>query len=250
MEGAETAATKPQAGLYRKPAPVDRDRHKDMRVQPIAHFGFAGGLQTVPVTASEFKEVQKEYPLVFARNAGGRALPAALLGLRRGENLFVQSSGQWNARYIPAFIRRYPFIFADSGANQFALCVDEQYEGLGQDVGERLFEDGNQSAYLKGIVEFMGAYQGDFQFTEQFCKRLEDLGLLTQMSAKAEMRTGQKFLVQNFMVADEAKLRNIDSVSIGRMFQSGELGLIYAHLMSLSNLARLIDLLAARGSPA
>lgn len=245
----KTAATARSVhSLYRKPVVVDRHKHASLRVAPVQLFDFAAGVQALPVTVSEFKEVQKEYPLVFARGQDKKLLPLALLGLRKNENLYVAGSGAWDARYVPAYIRRYPFIFSEGGEDRLTLCVDEAYKGLGTDAGEALFEEGQESPYLKRMLEFMTAYQNDFRLTGEFCKHLDDLGVLVQMSAMAEMKSGEKYVVNNFLMIDEGKLRAIDSVSVGRLFQSGELSPIYAHLMSLSNLGRLIDRLAARSN--
>lgn len=244
MEASPKSA--PTNPLYRRPVPVDREKHKNTRIAPLAVFDFAAGIQSVPVTLGEFGEAHKEYPIVFLRTPQAKVLPAALLGLRRNENLYVNASGAWEARYVPAFVRRYPFIFADAGNDRLTLCFDELYVGVDADTGERLFVGGVETPYLKRMLEFMSACQSDFRATEQFCKHIDELEVLTQMSAAAEMKSGEKYVIENFLVVDEAKLRGIDSVSVGRMFQSGELAFVYAHLMSLSNLGKLIDLLAAR----
>ena len=43
------------------------------------------------------------------------------------KNLFVDESGQWTARYTPAFIRFYPFVPAISQEQdeQMTVCIDE-----------------------------------------------------------------------------------------------------------------------------
>lgn len=248
MSDPSAAAAKSLHSLYRRPVVLDRAKHGASRVAPVRRFEFAAGVQALPVTVSEFKEVQKEYPLVFARAADKKLVPVALTGLRKNENLYVAAGGAWDARYVPAYIRRYPFIFSEAGNDSLTLCMDEAYEGLDSGDGDLLFEDGRESPYLKGILEFMGAYQNDFRLTGEFCKHLDDLGVLVQMSATAEMKTGEKYVINNFLMVDEARLRAIDSVSVGRLFQSGEMALIHAHLMSLSNLGRLIDRLAARSA--
>jgi putative ABC transport system permease protein len=39
-------------------------------------------------------------------------MPLALLGANDNENLFFDESNKWKADYIPAFVRRYPFVFS------------------------------------------------------------------------------------------------------------------------------------------
>ncbi len=48
-------------------------------------------------------------------------MPAVLLGIRDQENLYVDDNGAWNAKYIPAFVRRYPFVFSSQDKNTFNL---------------------------------------------------------------------------------------------------------------------------------
>lgn len=232
--------------LYRRPVALDREKHKNLRIAQTTDFRFAAALQTIPLTVSEFREAQKEYPIVFARAGEKQVMPVGVLGLRRDENLYVKADGTWDARYLPAYVRRYPFIFGESGNERLTLLFDEAWEGIGTERGQPLFENGAETQFMKNIVEFMQAFQNDFKMTEQFCKNIDEMGLLTTMQATAEMSTGQRFVIQNFLTVDENKLRSIDSTNLGRLFQTGELALVYAHLLSISNLSRLINLLGAR----
>jgi hypothetical protein len=40
--------------------------------------------------------------------------PIAILGLKTDQNSYLDSEGRWKARYLPAFVRRYPFVFSQS----------------------------------------------------------------------------------------------------------------------------------------
>ena len=64
----------------------------------------------------EFARAAAVYPIVFVEDKTKDAFrPVTLLGLDAGENLFVSESGKWEASYIPAIIRRYPFALANTG---------------------------------------------------------------------------------------------------------------------------------------
>ena len=68
-------------------------------------------------------------------------MPAALLGIRDKENLYVGQNGNWNAKYVPAFIRRYPFVFSSTDGGRFTLCLDHEFDGVNRSgLGERLFD--------------------------------------------------------------------------------------------------------------
>jgi hypothetical protein len=81
-----------------------------------------------------------EYAIVFAQS-GEDVMPVVILGARQGENLYLKADDSWNAKYIPAFVRRYPFVFsAPDDGKTFTLCVDEAFQGLNfQGRGQALF---------------------------------------------------------------------------------------------------------------
>ena len=112
--------------FYQKPVPINKNDHKSKKIRGTDNnFKFAGKTNSVILAGVEFSEAAKEYPLVFAL-AGERIIPVALLGLRNEENLFLNEDGSWDARYIPAFVRRYPFVLAETGEpGQRVVCIDE-----------------------------------------------------------------------------------------------------------------------------
>jgi len=61
--------------------------------------------------AAEFVSALSDFPIVFAADEES-VIPVLLLGMRNSENVFIGPEGGWNGRYIPAFIRRYPFVLA------------------------------------------------------------------------------------------------------------------------------------------
>ena len=96
--------------IYEKAVPVSPQRHGDWSVKAGADFGFARHVNSVPLMAAEFPAAAAEYPVVFTGT--DNVMPAILLGAREKENLFVAEDGSWDGRYVPAFVRRYPFVFA------------------------------------------------------------------------------------------------------------------------------------------
>ena len=199
--------------------------------------------QTIPVLGIEFAEAAKEFPIVFVKNPTKDEIsPMVLLGLQKDENLFVNKEGGWNSRYVPAFVRRYPFILADAGGNQLVLCLDENFEGLNTEDGVALFDDGKETEYLKDLIQFVTSFHNDSIATGQFTASLKALDLLEEKSLKAELKDGREFTINGFYVVNEEKLRSLDSENAQQLFYKGELAWVYAHLISLSNLKRLVDL--------
>jgi hypothetical protein len=240
------------AVYYEKPVLLDRRRHQSLRVRSSASFAFARRANSVYLAGSEFNEAMKEYAIVFTRAGNGRLVPVAMLGLRTRENLFVDDKERWTARYIPAFVRRYPFVLAQlGGGEQMGVCIDEAYAGFNHESGEPLFDEkGANTPLLANALEFLERYQREFARTEAFCRRLEQAGLLREMNAQAKLKDGRSFTVNGLYVVDEPKLTALPDATALSLFRTGELHLVSMHLASLSNMQLLVDRMALRSAPA
>jgi SapC len=231
--------------FYEKPVLLNRESHKGKKIAPSISFTFAKKSNSLYMAGIEFIDACKEYPIVFTQLGTDKIVPVAMLGLREGENLFVSADGKWNASYVPAFVRRYPFVLSELPGQQMGVCIDEGYAGLNEQHGELLFDSkGNNTPFLQAALDFLNRYQVEYLRTDRFCQRLKDLGLLMEMNAKADLFDGSSFMINGLMVVDERRLLQLSDAQALEVFRSGELSWIYAHLVSLSNLNRLVDKLA------
>ncbi|MBF0342110.1 MAG: SapC family protein [Magnetococcales bacterium] len=236
--------------FYQKPVVLDKHRHKHLRLaRQQGEYRFASQTNSVVLNGSEMIEAAKEYPVFFVRHGQG-IVPVALLGLRDAENLFVTSEGVWEAKYIPAFVRRYPFVLASGNLETQALtvCIDEAFPGfVTQGEGQRLFDDqGEPTDWFKKAIRFLEEFQAQVRRTEVFVNRLHGLDLLVELTARADLVNGAQYAMQGLLVVDEKKLLELSKPQALELFRCGELGWVYAHLFSLSNMGRLVDLLARR----
>lgn len=221
--------------FYENVMPVSATRHKKMSVKTGANYRFAEKVNSVPLTAIEFGQAAFEYPIVFTGTAD-RVMPCAILGATATKNLFVKEDGTWGGKYVPAFVRRYPFVFAqDQSGKQLILHIDESFEGCNErDRGERLFDaDGNQTQYLKNVLAFLQDYQQRFNRTQLFCKRLVELDLLRPMEAQFNLPSGERQSLSGFQTVDREKLKAISNDDLGKMLRTDELECIFLHLASL-----------------
>lgn len=231
---------------YEKPVLLHRDTHRQRKVAPSQSFAFARKANSLFLAGAEFGEAAREYPIVFTR-AGGKVVPVAMLGLRARENLYVDDSGHWQAAYIPAFVRRYPFVLSELPGQQLGVCIDEAYPGLNDREGEPLFDAaGNNTPFLQNALDFLNRYQQEYVRTDVFCQRLTEMGLLMEMNARADLTDGRSFTVNGLMIVDEKKLLALPDAWALQLFRSGELHWVSMHLASLSNMQRLVDRLAER----
>lgn len=235
--------------FYRKPVPLNTDMHLNMRLAPAQDgLAFAEQTNSIPLAAVEFVDAAREYPIVFTGKEGGPYLPIVLVGIRHNENLLVAPDNRWDGRYIPAFVRRYPFVLAEKeGADDFNVYIDEAYAGFGSAEGERLFgDDGEQTPMLKQALEFLGNYQGEIVRTRLFVERLQALDLLVPRVLDVTGADDAPLVLQGFSVVDEKRLSALGDADLLALAREGYLALIYTHLGSLGNVARLSERLAAR----
>lgn len=228
--------------FYRKPVQLDTETHAGMTVSPSPHgYRFAADAQAVLLAGVEFFDAGRQFPIIFNTLPDGRILPLALLGLEQTENLFVDGAGNWLGHYIPAYIRRYPFITSDRKEGPVTICFDEAFDGFNLEGGAPLFIDGTPSPKLQEIQAFLLDYLQQLQRTEQLGAMLAQSGLLTQINAQASLNDGRSFALNGMLVVDEQKLTQLPDSDIVKLFRSGLLALIHAHLLSLRNLGGLID---------
>jgi hypothetical protein len=224
--------------LYERLVPIERDKHRDLRVSASPQgLSFARETNSVLMAVSELPLAALDFPCVFVQSADKGHTMVAMVGLRDKENLMVDASGQWaDACYVPAFVRRYPFMLAEQpGSDQMTLCIDEAFDGLGTTQGEALFDaQGQNTPYLSGLQDFMLSFHNDMLATAAFAQRVADLGLLDERSIDIQLKNGQHITLNGFKVVDEAKLRALNPDVVQELFSTGALGWIHAHLLSLN----------------
>ena len=230
-----------QLMIYEKAVPISSKRHADWSVVKSGGYEFAGEMTSVPLVAAEFSAAAGEYVMVFA--GADKVAPIAILGARDKQNLYLKDDGSWDAQYVPAFLRRYPFVFSGGkDENTFTLCIDEEYDGCNRDGrGERLFDEkGDKTKYGERVLDFVGKYQSHYQRTQQFCEKLKALNLLDPMQAEITSSQGDKQRLAGFMAVSRERLNALPAKKLSELAKSGELELIYLHLQSMRNLAAVL----------
>ena len=227
--------------FYETAVPVSVARHRDLSVDRVK-YEFAASVNSVPLTAVEIPRAAREYTIVFAGE--DEVTPIAVVGVEGNENVYVSEDGTWNADYVPAFVRRYPFVFALSeDGKQLTLCVDESWGGCNNEgKGERLFDEkGERTPYLTEMLSFLEKYQAHFNRTQAYCKKLKELDLLEPMKADFTLPDGTKKSLVGFKVVNRDKLKALAADKLSELAQSDELELTYNHLLSMNNFALMLN---------
>jgi len=233
-----TAPATQQPVFYNNPEALTAERHGDLRLKPNADFRFAKNANAVPITDVEFASASRFYPIVFSSDP---ILPLAIMGLQT-ENLFVDDEGQWAGLdyYIPAYVRRYPFIFIEHPGG-FILGLDRACERIveADQMGEPFFVDGKPSAFTKDALNFSAQFQDQHRLSRDFGAALAEQGLLIDREAKAVLADGRNFNVHGFKIVDPQKFLALPDALVADWHRKGWLSLVHFHLASLERFSDL-----------
>lgn len=234
--------------FYSKPEPLALELHKHLGVKRMdGPFGFAKAGHAVPLTVTEFSLAALTGPIIFV---GDDKTPLAVMGLNPNENLFLRDDGLFDAGvYIPAYIRRYPFVFAnDPNAQQSILCIDRNAEFIVEGGDMAFFNaDGTPTEYTQNCIEFCNNYEVERQRTINFVDMLKQLDLFEIKTAShtpmnEDGTAGEPQVIAEFFGISEAKLNALPHDKLAELRDNGALTQIYAHLISLIGWDRLIAL--------
>jgi hypothetical protein len=207
-------------------------------------FAFAAAAHAIPIAVAEFAQVAADYPIVFVGDDEPAAV--AVVGVKAETNLFVTPEGGWReGHYVPAYVRRYPFILLEDKANRrAALCVDAASSRLTArgKAGAALFDDGKASPAGEQALAFCVEYQKVWEAGRRALPLLNELNLLVPMKATLRLKSGDTAAVTDFRIVDEAALGALPDEDFLKLRRADLLGAAYCALLSQSRWARLAEL--------
>lgn len=234
--------------FYNSPEPLNREQHAKLAlVHKEKPYGFAAGGTAIPLTVSEFAPAALTFPVIFA---GEDKVPLAVMGLNQQENLFIAADGSVEPNvYIPAYIRRYPFVLAnDDSQGRLIVCIDRGSDLLAENGQTPLFDDkGEPTEYTQNCIKFCDDFEGERLRTDSFVQLLKDLDLFELKKAQFQPQdetgaaVGEPVTVAEYFGVSEEKLNNLSAEKLKELQQNGALAQIYAHLVSLLGWDRLIN---------
>lgn len=224
--------------LYNDLQPLNSGQHGNLKLKRDFTVPGVGQTHAIPVTVEEFTHAQRSFPIIFS--AGEDPVPLALMGLNEGVNSFLDADGKplETMAYMPAYLRRFPFILAklQPTSDELSLCFDPTSGAFSEEEGEPLFDgEGQPTELTKNILQFCEQFETAGLRTQAFMTELKNSGLLMEGEVSIQPDgVEQPFLYRGFRMVDEEKLRELRGDELRKMNQSGMLPLIFAHLMSLA----------------
>jgi hypothetical protein len=221
--------------------------HADLCVVTRHGPEFGDSVNQVLVFPTEFDALQREYPILFRRDANGEMQAVALLGLDRDENLFL-ADGRWNARYVPATQQRGPFSIAvgdagpSGGEAQPMIHIDLDHPRVSHSEGERLFlPAGGNAPYLQHVSRLLGVIYDGIEVSRPFFAGLESFGLIEPISLEVQLNDRESYQVPDVHTVSQTRLAALDGAALEQLNGSGLLRAAYAVVSSLGNMAWLVE---------
>ncbi len=235
---------------------LDNVTHKDLRVNTQYRAEFGDNVTSVPVFATELANVSRHYPVLFYPDeATDSFIMTALLGLEKGENLFlnetlpqgyerIRSQAGWAADYVPAMLARGPFAIGlhDDGS-QVMVHVDENHPKVSAKEGKPVFlPKGGNSDYLNRIASVLNLIHSGVQVTKDMIAAWQSLGLLEPLNVNIDLVDGTKLSLGGHYAVSEEKVAALDAGALHALHKQGFLQGVFLAMTSLSNIQTLVDL--------
>ncbi len=222
-------------------AQLDNNTHRDLRIVTTHGATWGDDQMSSPVYLSEFRSAQAYYPIVLqqADNAGSLQ-PVALMGLRNGENLFLDARG-WDAHYIPLMIERGPFMIGRNG-EELMVHLDMDSPRIGHGEGVPVFQPhGMPTEYLDRINSVLLTLHNGVEAMPAFIAALKRHDLVESFVMDVDAADGSTNRLAGFSTIAEERLAALDAAAIGELHAAGHLSAIYMMVASLAHLRDLVE---------
>lgn len=223
--------------LFTKPTLLLAEQHADVGFKPHDSYKYASNANSIPLTIAEFEKAAISYPIVFTNNDRPTAL--AVTGLVANKNYYVDDDGAWLAgEYIPAYVRKYPFVFMESDdGDQFSLCIEDEY--LVESGGQPIFDNEKPTPEIQKALDFCKNFQASWQQTDQYVKMLQELDLLIDRRADIETTGGDRLSLDGFCVVDRDKYEKLPKSAVNELPRE-LVAAVTCHFVSMSCWAKLL----------
>jgi hypothetical protein len=227
--------------------------HKDTRIITERSARYGDAVMFTMIFPFEFRSVQAFYPILFHRDPRGELYPIALFGFEAGENLFLDDAG-WHARYVPAMIRRQPFLIGFEGATtqgevekRRMLSLDMAHPRVNKERGEPLFQPlGGRTQFLEEMATLLETLYHGGELNKNFVHALQEHGLIENVTFDIALENGSRNQLLGFFAIDEEKVRGLSDEALGRLSRSGFLMPLFMILASTTNVRTLVEMKNAR----
>jgi len=228
--------------MYKNLVVLDKKRHKDFKVSQLENLSFAKQTAFIPIVINEIEVTSANFPVVFTSNEDPSIVSLVSLG---GDSLAISIENKWITSYVPSYIRKYPFSLASTKDNQeqMIVLIDEDSSLFSKSKGKQLFKkNGDQSDILTHAVDFLTSYENQMVITKKLAKTIANSGILEDREISVGEGAEKQVLLQGFKVVNRDKLNALSDDILADWVRRGIIGLIDAHIKSLTNIEKLFKI--------
>lgn len=232
--------------MYKNLVILDKENHKELKINPLTDLNFAKSATHIPLLASEVSQIGATFPIVFTADETPSLVAVVSLG---ADSLAITTDGKWITSYVPSYIRRYPFSLASTKENpeQKMILIDEDSSLFSKSKGKQLFKkDGEKSETLDHAINFLTSYDAQMNITLNVAKIISQSGILEDREISVGEGDEKKVLVKGFKVVNKEKLNALSDDILADWVRKGIISLIDAHLKSLNNIQALFEIVQKR----
>ncbi|MBH02623.1 MAG: hypothetical protein CMP08_00600 [Xanthomonadales bacterium] len=236
MTSRDTAVERgPGAITYRRLEILSATAHRELRLAPQSDYRFAAATAQVPLVAEEITEAAKHFPIVFTRD-GDDIQPVALMSLSENTNVFVGRDGRWQARYVPAWLRRYPFAFARQAgvqadtsattddAERLVVMIDRGAPHFSAGAGQPLFvaagpkaDDGlTRGPAMDQALDYLERYRRASVSVAGLVSGLGKAQVLVERSLDVFTKTEHANRIGGLQIVDRERLMALSDIQLGQ----------------------------------
>ena len=226
---------------------LDNVEHHNLKVKPERGAVFGDNVNQALVFPNEFRDLQREYPILFRKNAEGAFQAVALLGLDRDENLYLDGD-RWDAHYIPAVQARGPFSIglqrgggASATETDAKIQIDLDNAAVNTEDGHALFlPQGGNAPYLEYIIAVLRTLHDGVGMATVFFDALDKLKLIEPITLEIKTSETRQYTVPEVYAISEEKFQSLPADELNKLHKSGLLAPCYWALASLDNIRQLV----------
>ncbi|MYE83179.1 MAG: SapC family protein [Gammaproteobacteria bacterium] len=228
---------------------VNNVEHQDLRIITDRSARYGDAVMQAQTFPFEFRNVQAFYPILFQQDGQGGYIPVALFGFQHGENLFLSDEG-WQAGYVPAMVRREPFLigFQDSKepgrpARTRVLSLDVEHPRVSRERGEPLFQPlGGRTPFLEEAADLLETIYLGLEHSRTFVRALVEHDLIEAVTLEIVLRDGSRNQLIGYHCLTEERVQALSGATLGELNAEGYLMPLFMALASMANVQRLVDL--------
>ncbi len=176
-------------GFFSNVVALNSDAHKNLKIASGVNYAFSTKAHAIPAVVVEVPLLAKEYPVVIAKDADDSHTLLVALGFAEQSNAYVSAEGEWLAQYVPAHIRRYPFISLPTTEDpeKSVLCIDQDAPHFIGKGGKALFDKkGEATEITQNALRMNEEYELSMAETRRFIADIVEQDILEECTENSD----------------------------------------------------------------